>query len=54
MPEDTVDQQRQMALSNYDQLAAKLEHTTDPAQMVVLESCLTELGEEIGPLTPSS
>ncbi len=54
MPENTLDQQRSVALSNYEQLAAKLEQTTDPAQAVVLESCLAEIAKELEPLTPSS
>ncbi|MDR7300268.1 hypothetical protein [Haloactinomyces albus] len=42
------DERRNVALSNYERLAATLEQTTDPAQVIVLESCLDELRTEIG------
>lgn len=51
MDGDTVAQDRDVLRSNYDQLSAKLELATDPAQIVVLESCLAELGKELGVLT---
>ena len=36
--------------ANYRQLAERLEQTTDPAQVVVLECCLSELQQEIDEL----
>lgn len=52
MSEDSVDS-RSVALSNYEQLVNRLEQTTDPAQVVVLESCLAELKEEMGLSSPT-
>lgn len=46
----TVDGRRDELLANHRRLAEKLERTTDPAQVVVLESCLAELQEEIDQL----
>ncbi len=45
-----VSQRRTLLLNNYEQLASKLEQETDPAQVVVLESCLRELQGEIDDL----
>lgn len=54
MADETVDAQSRATLRTYEQLQARLKETTDPAQVVVLESCLQELRDELGSLAPSS
>lgn len=46
----TVDDRSAELRTNYRRLAEKLEQTTDPAQVVVLECCLSELQQEIDEL----
>lgn len=55
-----LDMQKQMVDSApsrpqraYEHLAEKLVHTTDPAQIVVLESCLAELQDELAGQPPA-
>lgn len=47
-----VDDRREELLGNHRRLTEKLAQTTDPAQVVVLESCLSELQEELDQLRP--
>lgn len=46
----TVDDRCAELRANYRRLAEKLEQATDPAQVVVLECCLSELQQEIDEL----
>lgn len=47
MPQNTISDQHSTVRRNYEQLSEKLVRTTDPAQIVVLESCLAELAAEL-------
>jgi hypothetical protein len=50
MADEARNAQHNTTLAIYNELSVKLTRTTDPAQVVVLESCLDELREELGSL----
>lgn len=52
MQKQMVDSARNRPQRAYEHLAEKLVHTTDPAQIVVLESCLAELHDELAEQPP--
>lgn len=52
MQKQMVDSTQSRSQRVYEHLAEKLVHTTDPAQIVVLESCLSELQDELAGQTP--
>ena len=52
MQKQMVDSAQSRAQRVYEHLVEKLAHTTDPAQIVVLESCLSDLQDELAGQTP--